>query len=264
MTRVFAGETVRFEEMPLVMTRHGYPEETWWNFSYSPVRAEHGEVAGLLNVTVDASPKIRADRAEAALRQSEERQAFLLELSDALRPLASANEIRATTTQLLGRHLGVDRAMYVEVESEPGAEAGTVHGQYVRPAREGEPAAAPFPQHFFYDQFGVHTMAARYRSDLLIVSDVDRDPPPCERATAILYGRSSAFPRVHGAGAPVRSLWPRRQRSAPGRRWSVRAQRRRCARARPVFRLPSRSAPSACCSGIRKAGWWTPTTRSCG
>ncbi|MCZ0961064.1 PAS domain-containing protein [Paracoccus benzoatiresistens] len=70
--RVFAGETVRFE-MPLVMTRHGYPEETWWDFSCSPVRDELGTVAGLLNVTVDATGKVRGKRAQIALHASETR-----------------------------------------------------------------------------------------------------------------------------------------------------------------------------------------------
>ncbi len=62
--KVFAGETVRFDDMPLVMTRNGYAENTWWNFSYSPVRDESGAVAGLLNVTVDATPRHRAEHAE--------------------------------------------------------------------------------------------------------------------------------------------------------------------------------------------------------
>ncbi|NML43294.1 PAS domain-containing protein [Ramlibacter sp. G-1-2-2] len=62
--QVFAGETVRFDDMPLVMTRRGYPEDTWWNFSYSPVRDEAGAIAGLLNVTVDATGQHRADAAE--------------------------------------------------------------------------------------------------------------------------------------------------------------------------------------------------------
>jgi signal transduction histidine kinase len=73
VARVFAGETVRHKDLPLTMTRSGYPEQTWWNFSYSPVRDESGAVAGLLNVTVDATGKMRAKRAEAALREREER-----------------------------------------------------------------------------------------------------------------------------------------------------------------------------------------------
>ncbi|MCC6913401.1 MAG: PAS domain-containing protein [Rhodospirillaceae bacterium] len=85
VAQVFAGRTVRFEDMPLLMTRHGYPEETWWNFSYSPVRDESGAVAGLLNVTVDATPKVWAARAEAALRESEARfQQFATAASAAL------------------------------------------------------------------------------------------------------------------------------------------------------------------------------------
>lgn len=62
VARVFAGESLRFEAMPLLMTRHGYPESTWWNFSYSPIRDEEGRVAGLLNVTADATGRICAER----------------------------------------------------------------------------------------------------------------------------------------------------------------------------------------------------------
>jgi PAS domain S-box-containing protein len=79
--QVFAGETVRFADMPLVMTRNGYPEDTWWTFSYSPVHDESGAVAGLLNVTVDATGKVRGDQAQDALRES---QAQLRELADTL------------------------------------------------------------------------------------------------------------------------------------------------------------------------------------
>lgn len=78
--RVFAGETVRFEDMPLVMTRHGYPEETWWNFSYSPVRDESGAVAGLLNVTVDATGRVRAERAETERDESRRLQSAMLDV----------------------------------------------------------------------------------------------------------------------------------------------------------------------------------------
>jgi PAS domain S-box-containing protein len=181
--RVFAGETVRYEALPLVMQRHGYPEDTWWNFSCSPVRDESGAIAGLLIVTVDATPTVRGERAErerdeanTLLQREAKRHEFLLRLSDALRPLADAAEIQATTARLLGAHLGVDRAMYAEVEGEPGAERGTIRGQYVRPASGGKPAVAPFPERFTYRPFGADTMAGRYGGDLLVVADVQADP----------------------------------------------------------------------------------------
>ncbi len=58
--------------------------------------------------------EVERARAEASLRESEDRQAFLLTLSDALRPLATAGDIRATACRLLGQHLGADRTYYVE------------------------------------------------------------------------------------------------------------------------------------------------------
>lgn len=52
------------------------------------------------------------------LRQSEERKAFLLKLSDALRPLADPLEIQAAASRLLGEQLKANRAFYFEVERD--------------------------------------------------------------------------------------------------------------------------------------------------
>ncbi|MFD1871101.1 PAS domain-containing protein [Hymenobacter bucti] len=51
-----------------------------------------------------------------ARKQAEERQAFLLQLSDALRLLTSSVDIQATAARVLGQHLGVDRAYYVDID----------------------------------------------------------------------------------------------------------------------------------------------------
>ncbi|MHA0363663.1 HWE histidine kinase domain-containing protein [Sphingomonas aquatilis] len=73
--KTFAGETSTFENMPLTMERNGYPEETWWTFSYSPVVDESGSVAGLLNVTVETTGRVLAeqgrDEAVERLRRNE-------------------------------------------------------------------------------------------------------------------------------------------------------------------------------------------------
>lgn len=122
-----------------------------------------------------ADISVRKD-AERALQTLEERRSFLLALSDATRPLADAGEIQATTARLLGRHLGVDRAMYGEVTGEPGAEMGTIRGQFVRPAEPDQPAPTPFPDHFAFESFGADVMAKRYSGEGLIVADVDADP----------------------------------------------------------------------------------------
>jgi PAS domain S-box-containing protein len=59
-------------------------------------------------------------RAEAALRESKERQAFMLELSDALRPLSDPTAIQEKACQILGGHLSVNWTQYSEVNVDRG------------------------------------------------------------------------------------------------------------------------------------------------
>lgn len=55
--RAMGGETVALEDMHLVMTRKGYEEDTWWSFSYSPIRDDSGKIAGILDVAMDTTQK---------------------------------------------------------------------------------------------------------------------------------------------------------------------------------------------------------------
>ncbi|MCO6050380.1 GAF domain-containing protein [Mesorhizobium sp. RP14(2022)] len=85
------------------------PTSRWYNVQASPVRG-HDRIAIVFDDVTERT------RAEAALRDSEERQAFLLKLSDALRPLAGPAEIQAAAGRVLGEQLRVNRAFYVEDE----------------------------------------------------------------------------------------------------------------------------------------------------
>ncbi len=64
----------------------------------------------------------RRKRTEASLRQTEDQQAFLLRLSDMLRPLADPAEIRAKAADLLASFLGARHVGYVEITGEREAE----------------------------------------------------------------------------------------------------------------------------------------------
>ena len=78
-------------------------------------------------------------RAEFALRESEARQAFLLKLSDALRPLGDPMEVQTAAARVLGEHLKVNRAFFAEVD--------VARDQYVV-NRTYANGAAPFTGHF--------------------------------------------------------------------------------------------------------------------
>ncbi len=64
-----SGVSTWQEDMYLEMHRNGYPEDTWWTFSYTPVRDESGRVAGMLNITTDMTAKVVNARRLATERQ---------------------------------------------------------------------------------------------------------------------------------------------------------------------------------------------------
>ena len=63
-----AGEATYREDLPLLMNRKGYDEQTWFTFSYSPVRGDTGAVAGMFCAVSETTEKVLAER---ALRERE-------------------------------------------------------------------------------------------------------------------------------------------------------------------------------------------------
>jgi len=63
--RVMAGETVFFEDLPFRMMRTGVPEDTYFTFSYSPVRDESGQVGGLLINCFETTAQVHARTVQA-------------------------------------------------------------------------------------------------------------------------------------------------------------------------------------------------------
>ena len=52
------GAATYTENQPLYLLRHGYLEETYWTFSYSPVRDADGNVAGIFVATTDVTATV--------------------------------------------------------------------------------------------------------------------------------------------------------------------------------------------------------------
>jgi signal transduction histidine kinase len=63
--RVFAGEVVQMDDLPLTIERHGVPEQTYFTFAYSPVRDESGGVGGVLDVVFETTEQVEGRRLEA-------------------------------------------------------------------------------------------------------------------------------------------------------------------------------------------------------
>ncbi len=58
-----SGEATYREDLPLVMNRKGYDEQTWFTFSYSPVRDESGQIAGMFCACTETTERKRAEEA---------------------------------------------------------------------------------------------------------------------------------------------------------------------------------------------------------
>ncbi len=58
----FAGESSRYENLPVSMSRQGVPEETWWTFSFSPIFLDDGTVGGAFCVTNEVTGTMLAQQ----------------------------------------------------------------------------------------------------------------------------------------------------------------------------------------------------------
>jgi PAS domain S-box-containing protein len=60
--RAMAGEATYWENLPLTMRRKDYEEQTWFTFSYSPIRAKDGTVCGMFCTCMETTDTVLAER----------------------------------------------------------------------------------------------------------------------------------------------------------------------------------------------------------
>jgi PAS domain-containing protein len=78
MDRVYAGDPVHMNDLALTLHRNGYPEETHFAFSYTPVPGDDGAMTGLFCACTETTRQVLAERQAASERQ---RQQALLHAS---------------------------------------------------------------------------------------------------------------------------------------------------------------------------------------
>jgi PAS domain S-box-containing protein len=74
--QTLSGVPVHMDDITLMMERHGYPEETHFSFSYTPVRGESGGIEGFFCPCTETTQQILAERKMAS---ESERQRRLFE-----------------------------------------------------------------------------------------------------------------------------------------------------------------------------------------
>jgi PAS domain S-box-containing protein len=112
---VATGEAMRFEQYLAQLDR-------WYDFTAFP---RGGDRFAVLYDDITERKRAEAQQAAAAALNQ-----FRVRLSDALRPLSEPVLIQLEACRLLGEHLGVDRAYYVEVNEVE--QYARVHQEYLR------------------------------------------------------------------------------------------------------------------------------------
>src|SRR5215467_7581498 len=123
---------------------------------------ENGNVVRLVGNNIDITERVQTKE---ALRETKEREAFLLRLADTLRPLSDPLAIQEVSCRLLGQHLHVNRVRYADVDGTNYiVRMSYVNG--VAPLVDRGPVAA----------FGEWLLEAYRGGETIIVSDVRTDP----------------------------------------------------------------------------------------
>ncbi|MBC7420960.1 MAG: PAS domain S-box protein [Bdellovibrio sp.] len=91
------GKAVYLEDLKLIMNRNGFEEETYFTFSYGPIRGDTGEVLGLHCACVETTGRVTAERK-------------LLENQERLRATFEHTSIGVKLISLEGRFLDVNHA----------------------------------------------------------------------------------------------------------------------------------------------------------
>ena len=155
------GQAVRFETF-------SQPLKAW----YSVYAARVGG-AGSSRVALVFDDITERKQHETALLQRNRRKAFLLKLSDALRPLATPGEIQRAACQIIGEHFELDRTSYIEIE--PDRQVLVVKEEYVSTTAQHLAGTAALPP-------AAKMIAEMQQGRLLLIEDVTASPlvPPAE------------------------------------------------------------------------------------
>ncbi len=151
------GKGFATHDQMLPMKRYGVVEETYWDYSFTPIAGENGSVAGVLNQGQDITSRVLVER----------RSRMMLNFSDKLRTLETPGEVLAAGLEIAGTGMGVERLFYGDVLSD------ALHlridacwsGQTLSPIAGTIPLTA----------FGDHAVDALSRGESFAVSDINED-----------------------------------------------------------------------------------------
>jgi PAS domain S-box-containing protein len=140
------------------------------------VYGEDGRPLRAVGSSVDVTHE---KRLAAELQRTGERQALLLTIADALRPIADPIEIQEVASRLLGEHLGVDRCAYGEIDET---------ASYVTVLRDYHvPHLASVVGRYELEAYGLVTARTIRRGEVFTLADAMQEPQLGDAAVQRAY-----------------------------------------------------------------------------
>jgi PAS domain S-box-containing protein len=171
VAKALAGGATFHENLHLVMERHGFPEDTWYTFSYSPVRDESGAIAGMFCACTETTEKVLSDR----------RARFHIELSERLGSLSEPRAIALAAAGSLGTHIHADRVGYGGIDGTE--QVVSVEQDWTR----NDTVASLAGEARILDAFGPAVIAELRAGRTLVVEDCLTDPRTRDEAYAATW-----------------------------------------------------------------------------
>lgn len=130
VARAYAGEPTYIENFPISTNRHGYEEQAYFTFCYSPIRDENGDIAGMMDTVIEVSETVAAQRRMAAINDElAHRMKNMLAMVGAIasQTLRGADSLAQAQTALQQRLTALGRAQQLlTASSRPQARVGDI------------------------------------------------------------------------------------------------------------------------------------------
>jgi PAS domain S-box-containing protein len=172
------GKAFAAQAVPITLDRG----ERFIDLLYEPIRDQNGLVTGIFVGGYDVTD---AKRAERRLRQNQQRLLFLDMLARETERITDADALLATTTRLVGEHMGVSICAYADMYSD--GDSFTILGDW---AAEG---SSSIVGHYRLKDFGALAVERLSAGLPLIVNNVATELPAEDAATFLAIGVSATI-----------------------------------------------------------------------